>query len=164
MMLRFKGTYDWRDFVKAQALVLKRMRWLLTTILAIDVLGLLVLYGPILEGDEWRYFVTAFVIFVIFMTHPWWAPYLQALLLQHRTRVFGSEMTVEVDEQGVTYILPHQQSRQEWAAFKRYRANNQILLLYQKAGGVCHIPRSIIPSDSAWVDLISMVSQKLPTK
>jgi hypothetical protein len=169
MEIHYAGKISKNDFLKALLLnnsQLNSRKWMTGTILLFFVFAIifLQLQSPSILAEKAEIFSSLYpgmLIGLVFMTYPWWTPYLQSMSYNQKGNIYRDNVYGLINETQVTINGTNIQAVFQWNGYIDYKVAKDMLLIYQGKNNFNVFTKSMFSNQDEWEKLLSLAKDKV---
>ncbi len=167
MQIKFSGQVTRKEYTRAiTAHYHPQFKW--TKILSgvVIVFGILSLIFSAIDQrpDRPQTPVQIIVPFLIFMTFPWWTPFIQSLSYNNKGNIYHSPISGVIADEGITVINQNMKTNFLWSAFTHYIEKDGLIMIYQGKNCFNIFTRSLFTTAEEWDQFRNLLSDKYSNK
>lgn len=161
MPIYYRGRISKKEFLevlKNQSGIMRWLKWPSTVLLAILLLSLVVtlIRQPEMTGA----LLPGFAFPLIFLSVPWWIPYLQASSFDQPNNIYRSEVTGVIDDNGLTINGQNVHASFQLSAYTRARRVGEMLVLYQGSSCFNVFTPAMFAGEGDWQRFVTLAESR----
>ncbi len=166
MRFQYAGLVTKNDFLKCLLLnnsQLKFQKWLFGTVFVLLAVAVIILQirKPAELAEILSPVFPSGLIGLIFMTFPWWTPYVQLTAYGQKGNIYRGNVHGVIDNIEITVNGTDVKASFRWNAYIDYKVSKDILLLYLGKNNFSIFMKNMFSDQTEWENFVAFAKEKV---